>query len=220
MDGISALTARIAQIQTQIGSLQTAQAVAPAQVSQPVGASSGSSGAAFAQALADATAQTAAAQPVAAAPRAAAPSAGTDRTAGSTAVDATGVPLVLKKFGNGHVPASALSNVAGTDAVLWAPAARALEDLRAAAAKDGVSIGINDSYRSYERQEAMVKTKGLYGHGGLAAQPGTSMHGWGVATDLHLDARALSWMKAHADDYGFVDNVAGESWHWQWKPGA
>ncbi|MEZ5218346.1 MAG: M15 family metallopeptidase [Ilumatobacteraceae bacterium] len=62
---------------------------------------------------------------------------------------------------------------------LWAPAAEAFKNMRSAAAADGVDIGITDSYRPYEEQVDLVRRKGLYSQGGLAAKPGTSPHGWG-----------------------------------------
>jgi hypothetical protein len=137
---------------------------------------------------------------------------------GADRVDAKGIPLELKAYGNGRVPAAALSAIGGTSHQLWAPAARSFEAMQAAAAAEGVTIGVTDSYRTYESQVDLVARKGLYSQGGLAAAPGTSMHGWGVATDLRLDASAQAWMRSNAGRYGFVENVAREPWHWQYKP--
>lgn len=86
------------------------------------------------------------------------------------------------------------------------------------AKRDGVTIGITDSYRPYEEQVDLARRKGLYSQGGLAAKPGTSEHGWGMATDLDLDAKAQAWMRKNADRYGFVENVPREPWHWAYKP--
>jgi D-alanyl-D-alanine carboxypeptidase len=137
---------------------------------------------------------------------------------GKALVDAKGVPLELRAYGNGRIPSSALSQIAGTSHQLWAPAARSFEALLQAARADGVSIGITDSYRTYETQVDLVRRKGLYSQGGLAAAPGTSMHGWGVAVDLSLDAGAQAWMRENAGRFGFVENVAREPWHWQYVP--
>lgn len=137
---------------------------------------------------------------------------------GADRVDAKGVPIELQAYGNGRVPAEALSTISGTSQRLWAPAARSFEAMQAAAAAEGVTIGVTDSYRTYESQVDLVARKGLYSQGGLAAAPGTSMHGWGVATDLRLDASAQAWMRSNAGRYGFVENVAREPWHWQYKP--
>jgi hypothetical protein len=78
----------------------------------------------------------------------------------------------------------------------------------------GVDIGVTDSYRSYDAQVDVARRKGLYSQGGLAATPGTSDHGWGMSLDLDLDSRALSWMRANAGRYGFVEDVPREPWHW------
>ena len=86
------------------------------------------------------------------------------------------------------------------------------------AKKDGVNIGITDSYRPYAEQVDVARRKGLYSQGGLAAKPGTSEHGWGMATDLDLNAKALAWMRENGEKYGFVENVPREPWHWAYKP--
>nr|WP_284290421.1 D-alanyl-D-alanine carboxypeptidase family protein [Angustibacter aerolatus] len=50
--------------------------------------------------------------------------------------------------------------------------------------------------------------------GRAGAKPGTSDHGWGKSLDLRLDASAQRWMRQHADEYGFTENVSREPWHW------
>lgn len=137
---------------------------------------------------------------------------------GKDRVDAKGVPVELQSYGNGKIPAAALSTVAGTSHSLWEPAARSLEALRSAAAAEGVTIGITDSYRTYDTQVDLVRRKGLYSQGGLAAAPGTSMHGWGIAVDLQLDSTAQAWMRQNGGRFGYVENVAREPWHWQYVP--
>lgn len=127
-------------------------------------------------------------------------------------------PSELVVFGNGRVPSSALAPVGTTGHTLWAPAARGLETMMAHAAADGVTIGITDSYRSLNEQERLAAEKGLYSQGGLAAVPGTSNHGWGVATDLDLDDAGIAWMRANAWKYGFVEDVPREPWHWTYRP--
>jgi LAS superfamily LD-carboxypeptidase LdcB len=134
------------------------------------------------------------------------------------AAQAGNASLDLSKYQNGRIPANALMSLGVGDHKLAAPAATNLIRLRNAAANAGVTIGINDSYRSYDEQVKMAKEKGLYGKGGLAAVPGTSEHGLGVAVDLQLDAKGQAWMKQNAKPYGFVNNVSGEPWHWTYKP--
>ncbi len=130
---------------------------------------------------------------------------------------ADGVPGDLVVFGNGQIPRTALQEVGTTGHRLWAPAGQALESLLSAAARDGVQIGITDSYRPYDAQVDVAQRKGLYSQGGLAAEPGTSPHGWGIAVDLALDDRAQGWMRANAERFGFVEDTPREPWHWVYR---
>lgn len=210
MDGVTAISQRVAQIQSRI-----AQVSAPADLR----------GASFETVLGAAVlaelppTRTVSAAPVVSAAQAlgGGPAMSTVGS-GAGRVDGKGVPTELRTYGNGKIPASALSPVAGTSHTLWEPAARSLEALRDAAAADGVTIGITDSYRTYDTQVDLVRRKGLYSQGGLAAPAGTSMHGWGVAVDLKLDSTAQAWMRTNAGRFGFVENVPREPWHWQYVP--
>jgi LAS superfamily LD-carboxypeptidase LdcB len=131
---------------------------------------------------------------------------------------AAGTPTDLHAYGNGRIPSALLASLGVGDHKLWAPAADNFRQMRAAAARDGVHIGVNDSYRSYTEQVDLARRKGLYSQGGLAAAPGTSDHGWGKSVDLQLDGRAQTWMRTHAAQYGFTANVPRESWHWTYAP--
>jgi hypothetical protein len=141
----------------------------------------------------------------------------TEQRATSSARNAEGVPADLARYGNGRIPADALATVGGTGHRLWAPAAQGFDDLLAAAQRDGVRIGITDSYRSYDAQVDVAARKGLYSQGGLAAAPGTSPHGWGLAVDLDLDDRAQAWMRANAGTFGFAEDTPREPWHWVYQ---
>jgi LAS superfamily LD-carboxypeptidase LdcB len=235
MDGLTAIGSRIAEINTQL-----AQLSAPAVTATSSGASRASAGSAtttapsFDDVLADAVRTTAltsstprsaitkaTAQATAqATTRGASPAqpSGTART-GTTPTPSTGrltssgVPVELARYGNGRVPAAALESI-GDGHRLWAPAAEAFQRLQAAAKRDGVHIGVTDSYRSYAEQVDVARRKGLHSQGGLAAKPGTSEHGWGKSLDLDLGATAQRWMRAHAGQYGFTENVSREPWHW------
>ncbi|MDR6322833.1 M15 family metallopeptidase [Actinoplanes couchii] len=140
---------------------------------------------------------------------------GTDKT---YKLNSKGIPEDLVAYGNGKIPPTALGQVGDTRHKLWAPAAESLTKMIDDAKKDGVKIGITDSYRPYAEQVDLARRKGLYSQGGLAAKPGTSEHGWGMATDLDLNSDALSWMRKNGRNYGFVENVARESWHWAYRP--
>ena len=206
MEAVAAIGQRIAQIQGRIAQVSAPSASFESVLGQAVIAelrgtppTSGAYGASYATATGPATGP-------------AAVGSGKDR------VDAKGVPVDLKAYGNGRVPAAALSTIAGSSHSLWEPAARSFEAMRSAAAAEGVTIGITDSYRTYETQVDLVRRKGLYSQGGRAAQPGTSMHGWGVAMDLRLDSTAQAWMRQNGGRFGYVENVPREPWHWQYVP--
>ena len=128
-------------------------------------------------------------------------------------------PAELAAYGNGRVPSNALTPIGHGSHRLWAPAANAFQRMEADAAAAGVRIGVTDSYRSYDEQVDVARRKGLHSQGGLAATPGTSNHGWGVALDLDLDAGAQQWMRSNGWKYGFVEDVTREPWHWTYRPG-
>jgi LAS superfamily LD-carboxypeptidase LdcB len=128
-------------------------------------------------------------------------------------------PPELAVYGNGRIPAQLLQELGfgfGRHR-LWPAAARAFQNLYVAALADGVTIGVTDSYRSYEGQVDVALRKGLYKNGGLAATPGTSNHGWGLAVDLKLTPAALAWMRANGPRFGYFEDVPRESWHWQFR---
>lgn len=191
MEQISAIVARVAQLQQLV-------APTPAVVARPATAGTSTS---FADALAGAVAAVA-----------------VDTSPSSVRrINGDPLPQGLARYENGRIPADALSAVGDTGHRLWQPAAEALTRLVADARAQGVTIGITDSYRTYETQADLVRRKGLYSQGGLAAAPGTSDHGWALATDLRLDDRALAWMRANAARYGFAEDTPREPWHWAFQ---
>lgn len=127
-------------------------------------------------------------------------------------------PAELVGYGNGRIPAERLESIGVGSHKLYAPAAQSYRHMTADAAAQGVKIGITDSYRSYDSQVDLAGRKGLYSQGGLAASPGTSNHGWGLAVDLDLDATAQQWMRDNGARYGFVEDTPREPWHWGYRP--
>jgi D-alanyl-D-alanine carboxypeptidase len=205
--GIDNVNSRITDIQSRILALQGKIGTqSTTSTSSTAGSSSASSSSStqFADALQDAMS---------------ASGTGTVSAAGKNyTLNSKGIPTELAQYGNGKIPRSALEQVGNTHHRLWAPAATSLTQMMSDASKDGVKIGITDSYRPYDEQVDLAQRKGLYSQGGLAAKPGTSEHGWGMAADLDLDGKAQSWMRQNAAKYGFVNNVSRESWHWAYKP--
>lgn len=195
MDGISAVTARISEIRALVHPAPLRPAAPPPSVAVATAAparSSTGSPVPFADALATALA------------------------GGGPASAATGPSVAALKstYRNGRIPAEALVPIGRGEHRLAAPAATALSALLATAERDGIDIGVTDSYRSFEAQVDVARRKGLYSQGGLAAEPGTSSHGWGLAVDLDLDADAQAWMRTHAGRFGFVEDTPREPWHW------
>jgi zinc D-Ala-D-Ala carboxypeptidase len=202
--GIDKVNSRISDIQSRILALQGKVGTQSTTTTSSTSASTSTSSTQFADYLQDAVSAT---------------GTGTVSAAGRNyTLNSKGIPTELAAYGNGKIPRSALEQVGNTHHRLWAPAAESLTRMMVDAKKDGVNIGITDSYRPYDEQVDLAKRKGLYSQGGLAAKPGTSEHGWGMATDLDLDSKAQSWMHQNAGRYGFVNNVARESWHWAYKP--
>jgi hypothetical protein len=128
-------------------------------------------------------------------------------------------------YENGKIPESALCAITSqTVDHLRCDAAAKFDALNTAyKAKWGVNICVNDAYRSYAKQVALYKELGS----GVAAVPGTSNHGWGVAVDLGCGVGTFGsarhvWFAANAPRYGFtqpewalIGSARAEAWHWQ-----
>ena len=131
----------------------------------------------------------------------------------------------LSGYENGKIPTSALCAISWqTVDHLRCDAAARLEALnKAYKARYGANICVNDAYRSYAKQVALYEELGP----NVAAVPGTSNHGWGIAVDLGCgvgifgNARHV-WFAVNAPKYGFTQpewallgSSRAEAWHWQ-----
>ncbi|WP_432510931.1 M15 family metallopeptidase [Kineococcus sp. SYSU DK001] len=139
----------------------------------------------------------------------------------STATCAGGV---LTGFANGELPVEALCPLYGAPAmVLRGDAAHAFEALsQAFEAEFGTPLAVTDAYRSLAEQVDVKARKP-----GLAAVPGTSRHGLGLAVDLGggvQDAGSVQhqWMDRNAALFGFINPAWAqgspgpfEPWHWE-----
>lgn len=91
----------------------------------------------------------------------------------------------------------------------------------------GEDIRITDDYRDYDAQ---VETKAEKGD--VAAEPGTSNHGWGLAIDFASNINTQgspqhTWMEQNAYKYGWANpewahdgtkrGGAEEPWHWEFR---
>lgn len=118
---------------------------------------------------------------------------------------------------NGRLDEAALTPIGGGH-LLEPSAAAAFAAMRAAALADlGIDLvdRITDSYRTYAEQVAVAGEKGLYAQGGLAAAPGTSRHGLGLALDLDVGGPVGAWLHAHAARFGY-GTIPREPWHWEY----
>ena len=148
-----------------------------------------------------------------------APATGGTGVSGSRRPGALVIPSELRRFGNGRIPAARLGKVGIGNHRLYAPAAANFVKMRAAAKAAGINLTITDSYRSYAAQVDLARRKGLYSQGGLAATPGKSNHGWGLAIDANVNSPAtLRWMRNNAHRFGFYETVKREPWHWEFRP--
>lgn len=109
---------------------------------------------------------------------------------------------------------------------LWVPGEQLRADAAVALAalnehyksEFGRDLCLSDSYRSLSSQYATKRARGY-----LAATPGTSMHGWGIAVDLCSDSSSgasKAWLDNNAAIYGWgnpdwAKTSKYEPWHWE-----
>ncbi|WP_106264645.1 MULTISPECIES: M15 family metallopeptidase [Isoptericola] len=130
-------------------------------------------------------------------------------------------------YENGQIPTAAMCELSfAPGETLRCDAGAQLERLdRAYKAKFGSHLSITDSYRSYASQVATKAAKGY-----LAAVPGHSNHGWGVAVDLgdgveSFGTAQYDWLRENAPAFGWdnpgwarADGRKPEAWHWEYTP--
>ncbi len=151
---------------------------------------------------------------------AAAASAASSSAFRSFAATCDGAPGAASAYANGFLPASALCPIGVGGHALRADAAAAFKLMNAAY---GNQLCVTDSYRSYAGQVDVFARKP-----GLAAVPGTSNHGWGVAVDFcggieSFGTPAHEWMNANARQFGWIHpawaepgGAKPEPWHWEY----
>jgi len=83
----------------------------------------------------------------------------------------------------------------------------------------GRDMCLDQTYRTLAQQYSTKASRGY-----MAATPGTSMHGWGLAVDFCASdtvGAAGAWIKKNAPTYGWVhpawaSTVKIEPWHWEY----
>jgi len=138
--------------------------------------------------------------------------------------DCTGAATT--SYGNGLIPRSALCPLWGASShVLRADAANAFNQLSQAYSQEfGAPLTVTDSYRTLAGQIDVAARKP-----GLAAKPGTSRHGLGIAVDLgggvqDFGSPQFLWLKRNAALYGWLHPAWAEDrggqfepWHWEYQ---
>jgi hypothetical protein len=119
-----------------------------------------------------------------------------------------------------------------SDNTMTTSTACAFDKMASAAKQAGVAIKINSGFRTIARQNYFwncYQTKKC-NNGNLAAKPGTSNHGKGIALDLNTDcggqtgakpncggSAVYQWLYNNAHKYGFIRTVQTEPWHWEFR---
>jgi cell wall-associated NlpC family hydrolase len=127
-------------------------------------------------------------------------------------------------YPNGLIPPSAMCPLGVAGHSLRCDAAAAYRAMSTAfAGAFGTPICITDSYRTYAGQVRLYGQKPA-----LAAVPGTSNHGWGLAVDLcggieRFGTAQYNWLKVNSARFGFLHpdwaepgNGREEPWHWEY----
>lgn len=126
-------------------------------------------------------------------------------------------------YPNGFIPRAALCRIGVGQHLLRCDAAAAFTVLTGAyAAAFGREACVTDSYRTFAGQVGLYRSKPA-----LAAVPGTSNHGWGMAVDLCGGAQSFAtaeyaWLVANAPRLGWSNphwarrgQGREEPWHWE-----
>lgn len=127
---------------------------------------------------------------------------------------------------NGQLTAANLCTLWDNHTQLRIDAAQSLAEFsQAFAAQFGADLCLSSGYRTLAQQRVLKATKG-----GLAAAPGKSNHGWGLAVDLCSDQTSgakWTWLNENGPAYGWVNpewakpggSGPHEKWHWEFIKG-
>ncbi len=126
---------------------------------------------------------------------------------------------------NGRLDTSELTEVSGAwfgTGYLLPPAASAWEEMRSAAAADGIDLQATDMYRSWESQNNAYLAHLRGDKVANVLPPGTSEHGNGLAVDvtnghiIGVGDKEYTWLRTNAAQYGWYP-ISNESWHWEFR---
>ena len=164
-------------------------------------------------------------------------------------VSRVSLPACLKGQANGKIDPKLLMECGVGSATMVIPAARAMKAMMAAARAAGFDPRHVGAYRPYDSQVALFNeryskaeikgrpTKTWNGvkywqkpNTAMAAVPGTSNHGWGLALDIaeerngkpgidSISSKFVEWLIKNAATYGFSAEAQSEPWHWRYVAG-
>lgn len=124
---------------------------------------------------------------------------------------------------NGYVNGRAVSitvSSVGNGKFLRTDAANAFNRMKADAARAGINLSVVSGFRTMDQQRYLYNLY-LQGRGNLAARPGYSNHQGGLSADISVPggygSSTYRWLAAHARNYGFVNDVRTEPWHWTYR---
>ncbi|CAF1595492.1 unnamed protein product [Adineta ricciae] len=144
-----------------------------------------------------------------------------------------GVAYSVVKIRPEHLSNPSIHSASPTaqDNTMTTSTACAFDKMASAAKQAGVSITIASGFRTVARQEYFwncYQTKQC-NNGNLAARPGTSNHGRGIALDVNTNcgsqsgatpncggSKVYQWLKNNGHKYGFKRTVQSEPWHWEY----
>lgn len=141
------------------------------------------------------------------------------RTSGTSPAAAAPRGRSVLGYVNG-VPRRIQISTIGNGKLLRTDAAQAFNRMKAAARRAGVTLTPVSGFRSMAQQKALYAAYRA-GRGNLAARPGYSNHQGGISVDVatggSYSSSAYRWLARYGRQYGFVNDVRGEPWHWTYK---
>ena len=142
------------------------------------------------------------------------------RTSSTTKTGTSAAPrgTIVTGYVNG-VPRKIRVSSIGNGKVLRTDAAARFNQMKAAARRAGVTLSPVSGFRSMAQQRALYAAYKA-GRGNLAARPGYSNHQGGISVDISTgsySSKTYKWLARFGRQYGFVNDVRGEPWHWTFR---
>ena len=141
--------------------------------------------------------------------------------AGRTSAPAAAAPRgsLVNGYVNGAARKIRIAPI-GNGKSMRADAAAKFNQMKAAARRAGVTLSAVSGFRTMAQQKSLYAAYRA-GHGNLAARPGYSNHQGGLSVDVSTPASyssaAYKWLARHGRQYGFVNDVRTEPWHWTFR---